>query len=179
MLQSKTHPVKVSRMRLVVLLQLALLPAPLAAQSASLRPWVRPDSAARSVTLDLAAVHTAGAAGPTLNGISYGAVQIVVPLGWTVLIEWRNADSTAAHSFVVQQEREKIPERAGAPAFPNAYSRSPAAGIAPGGADRTRFVVDQAGWYWILCGVPGHAIRGEYLSLKVDRDASGVSLIAR
>ena len=179
MLQSKTHPVKVSPMRLVVLLQLALLPAPLAAQSASLRPWVRPDSAARSVTLDLAAVHTAGAAGPTLNGISYGAVQIVVPLGWTVLIEWRNADSTAAHSFVVQQEREKIPERAGAPAFPNAYSRSPAAGIAPGGADRTRFVVDQAGWYWILCGVPGHAIRGEYLSLKVDRDASGVSLIAR
>ena len=93
-------------------------------------------------------------------------------------LEWRNDDSTA-HSFIVQQEREKLPERAGEPAFLYAYSRTPVAGIAPGRSDHTQFVVDQAGWYWILCGVPGHAIGGEYLSLKVDRDATQVSVVMK
>ena len=159
-------------MRLVALLSPVLLSTSLAAQASSLQQWVRGDSAARRVTIDLAAVHTAGAAGPTLNGISNGRVQVVVPLNWTVVIEWRNADSTASHSFIVQQEREKLPERAGEPAFLYAYSRTPASGMAVGKTDRTQFVVDQAGWYWILCGVPGHAIAGEYISLRVDPTAT-------
>ncbi len=32
-------------------------------------------------------------------------------------------------------------------------------------------MADQAGWYWMLCGVPEHAIRGEWIGLKVDRTA--------
>ena len=179
MLQSEMPPVKAAPMRLAVSCALFLLSAPLGAQTRSLHPWVVADSGARKVTLDLVAVHTAGASAPALNGISHGAVQMVVPLGWTVILEWRNADSTAAHSFIVQQEREKLPERAGEPAFQYAYSLSPVGGLAFERTDRTQFVVDQAGWYWILCGVPGHAILGEYLSLKVDRDALGVSLVAK
>jgi uncharacterized cupredoxin-like copper-binding protein len=140
--------------------------------------WVTADSGARTVTLDLAAGRPPGGSGATINGAVGGRLQIVVPLGWTVKLEWRNDDSTA-HSFIVQQEREKLPERAGEPAFLYAYSRSPAAGLAPGRTDHTQFVVDQAGWYWILCGVPGHAIGGEYISLKVDGDAAGVSVVSR
>jgi uncharacterized cupredoxin-like copper-binding protein len=113
-----------------------------------------------------------------LNGVSRGELQVVVPQGWTVVLQWRNGDSTA-HSFIVQQEREKLPERAGEPAFQYAYSRSPVAGMAPGRTDQTQFVVDQAGWYWILCGVPGHAIGGEYISLKVDREAVVVSVVMK
>jgi len=140
--------------------------------------WVHPDTAAKTVTLDLVAVRPAGAGAATLNGASRGDLQVVVPLGWTVKLEWRNDDSTA-HSFVVQQEREKLPERAGEPAFQYAFSRTPVAGMGPGRTDHTQFVVDQAGWYWILCGVPGHAIGGEYISLKVDRDASVVSVVLK
>ena len=147
--------------------------------------WVRPDSAARTVTLDLVATRPAGAAARpagtaavTLNGVSHGDLQVVVPLGWTVKLEWRN-DDPAAHSFIVQQEREKLPERAGEPAFQYAYSRSPVAGMGPGRTDHTQFVVDQAGWYWILCGVPGHAIGGEYISLKIDREATAVSVVTK
>ncbi len=140
--------------------------------------WVRPDTAARTVTLDLVATRPAGAAVATLNGVSRGDLQVVVPLGWTVKLEWRN-DDPAVHSFIVQQEREKLPERAGEPAFQYAYGRSPVAGMGPGRTDHTQFVVDQAGWYWILCGVPGHAIGGEYISLKVDRAAAVVSVVAK
>ncbi len=140
--------------------------------------WIHPDSATRTVTVELAAIRPAGAPVATLNGISHSALQVVVPLGWTVKLEWRNDDSTA-HSFVVQQEREKLPERAGEPAFQYAYSRTPVAGMGPGRTDHTQFVVDQAGWYWILCGVPGHAIGGEYIGLRVDPAASGVAVISK
>jgi sulfocyanin SoxE-like protein len=178
MLQAGPPLVKVAPMRLLPLLSLLILGSSLTAQTASLRSWVRADTGGRSVTIELAAVHTAGAPGPTLNGISNGRVQVVVPLGWTVVLEWQNSDSTATHSFIVQQEREKLPERAGEAAFQYAYSRSPVAGMPFGRTDRTQFVVDQAGWYWILCGVPGHAILGEYLGLKVDATSQGVSIVA-
>lgn len=165
-------------MPLVLSLLLATLWAFESAPADPLPPWVRPDSASRLLTLDLSAARPAGASEATLSGVSRGGVQVVVPAGWTLKLEWRNDDSTA-HSFIVQQEREKLPERAGEPAFLYAYSRTPVAGLAPGRTDRTQFVVDTPGWYWILCGVPGHAIGGEYLSLKVDPAASGVSVVVR
>lgn len=157
-------------------LALTLIGGPLSSQT-SLPGWIHPDSGAKSVTLDLVAARVPGHSA-TLNGVSHGDLQVVVPLGWTVKLEWRNDDSVA-HSFVVQQEREKLPERAGEPAFQYAYSRSPVAGMGPGRTDHTQFVVDQAGWFWILCGVPGHAIGGEYISLKIDRDATKVSVVAK
>ena len=140
--------------------------------------WVLPDSGAKTVTLALAAARAPGDAETTLNGVSHGDLQIVVPLGWTVKLEWRNDDSTA-HSFIVQQEREKLPERAGEPAFQYAYSRTPVVGMGAGRTDHTQFVVDQAGWYWILCGVPGHAIGGEYIGLRVDPAARTVAAISK
>jgi len=44
-------------------------------------------------------------------------------------------------------------------------------GLQAGEKDRTTFVAEEAGWYWLLCGVPGHATKGEWISLKVDRQA--------
>ena len=156
-------------MRLALLLLVASIATPLSAQ---LPEWVHPDTLSRTVTLDLVAAHG------TLSGASAGKLQVVVPREWTVKLEWRNDDSTA-HSFIVQQEREKLPERAGEPAFQYAYSRSTATGMGVGRSDRTQFLVDQAGWYWILCGVPGHAIAGEYISLKVDAAATAVSVVSK
>jgi len=162
--------------RSLVGLLLSLAGGPLLGQT-SLPPWIHPDTGAKVVTVDLVAARAPNAPA-TLSGVSHGDLEVVVPLGWTVKLEWRNDDSVA-HSFVVQQEREKLPERAGEPAFQYAYSRTPVAGMGPGRSDHTQFVVDQAGWFWILCGVPGHAIGGEYISLKIDRDATGVSVVVR
>jgi uncharacterized cupredoxin-like copper-binding protein len=148
---------------------------PLAAQSAGaagLAPWVAADSAARTATITLEVTAPAGSPSALLNGYREGGVQVVVPLGWTVTWDWRSADSAGKHSLVVMAEREKLPTEGGRPAFTNAMSRSVTAGLAAGQSDRTTFEAEESGWYWLLCGVPGHALAGEWIGLRVDAEAT-------
>jgi len=144
----------------------------------SLPPWLAVDSTARLVMLTLEAQPEGPEGIATLNGHHHGDIQLVVPLGWTVKWAWVNRDS-ANHSLVVMAEREKLPMEGGRPSFDNAMSRSVIAGLKPAQKDLTTFAADQAGWYWLLCGVPGHAIRGEWIGLKVDRGAQGVAVVVR
>jgi hypothetical protein len=138
--------------------------------------WISSDSASRTVSIRLEVTRPAGAESALLNGQRAGRAQVVVPLNWTVRWEWLSADSTAPHSLVVMTEREKLPTEGGRPAFDNAMSRSVAAGLAVGQKDQTTFTADQAGWYWMLCGVPGHALAGEYIGLRVDPDAKSATV---
>lgn len=156
---------------------LLLWAAPLHAQG--LPEWVSVDSANQAVHLDLTATAGSEPGTALINGHHNGDIQLVVPLGWTVRWSWRNGDSTAAHSLVVMAEREKLPLEGGRPALDNAVSRQVTQGLKAGQKDETTFTADQAGWYWILCGVPGHALKGEWISLKVDRDAKGVSVTTK
>lgn len=165
-----------ARALLAATLASVCLPAGAAAQRPGSLSWMGVDSAARTVTLTLEASPVAGEASARLNGFRAGGVQVVVPLNWTVVWNWRNADSAAVHSLVVMQEREKIPAEGGRPAFDNAMTRAVTAGLKPGSTDRTTFLADQAGWYWLLCGVPGHALAGEWVGLKVDAGASAPSV---
>jgi uncharacterized cupredoxin-like copper-binding protein len=50
-------------------------------------------------------------------------------------------------------------------------TRMVTAGLPAGQRDQSTFTADQAGWYWMLCGVPGHALAGEYIGLRVDPEA--------
>ena len=143
---------------------------PAAAPADSSRPaWLVSDEAARTVTMAL--VVTRGPDGALINGRRGGKLQVTVPVGWTVQWDWRSADSTATHSLVLMEEREKLPTEGGRAAFTNAMTRSVTAGLPVGQVDRTTFTAEQAGWYWLLCGVPGHAIAGEFISLRVDPEA--------
>ena len=144
----------------------------------SLPPWIRPDPATKTVTLTLVTEPVPGAPAG-INGFHHGGAQLVVPLGWTVKWIWTNGDSTASHSLVVVEEREKLPGEAGRPALVNAVTRNPLNGMKPGQRDVTTFEADQAGWYWLLCGVAGHALQGEWIEFKVDREAAAPGLIIR
>lgn len=146
-------------------------PAP-AADSVS--PWIVPDDAGKTVTIALQ-VTRAPDGTARLNGHRNGELQVIVPLDWTVQWDWRNADSTAPHSLVVMTEREKLPTEGGRPPFTNAMSRSVTEGLPAGQGDRTTFTAEEQGWYWLLCGVPGHAIAGEFLGLRVDPEAKTAS----
>ncbi len=140
---------------------------PASAQSAP-PAWLKSDPAAKTITLDLEVTRPTGATSALINGYHDGGVQIIIPLGWTVTWNWRSADSTAPHSLVLMAEREKLPTEGGRPALQNAMTRMVTVGLKPGQKDVTMFAADQAGWYWLLCGVPEHAIAGEWIGLKVD-----------
>jgi Sulfocyanin (SoxE) domain len=133
--------------------------------------WVASDSTTRTVTLTLEVSRPAGAPSALINGYRAGKAQIVVPLGWTVRWNWRNGDATSPHSLVVMVQRERIPLEWGRPSFSNAMTRSLADGLPPGQTDQTSFEPDEAGWHWLLCGVPGHALEGEWIELRVDPEA--------
>jgi hypothetical protein len=155
---------------------LALLAAVTLAPGDTLPTWLAVDPATQTVTLTLEVARPAGAAAAHINGEHDGSVQVVVPRGWTVQWRWKNLDESAPHSLVVMVEREKLPMEGGRPSFTNAMSRSVTSGLPAGGTDHTTFVAEDAGWYWVLCGVPGHAIGGEWIGLKVDPAATGVSV---
>jgi hypothetical protein len=179
------HSVPEPRMRIASLaVGLTVLPAALLlvqpqAGLSQTPSWLAVDSAGATVTLDLEVTPAAGAPSARIAGHREGGVQVVVPQGWTVRWTWHSADSTTPHSLVVMAEREKIPTEGGRPAFTNAMTRMVTAGLRPGQTDQTTFVADQPGWYWLLCGVPGHALAGEWIGLKVDPEAKTASIKER
>ena len=163
--------------RLAIILLVPPASPGLEAQQPSPTPeWLVADSAARTVTLNLVVTAPAGVPSALINGYREGGVQIVVPLNWTVSWHWQSSDSTAPHSLVLMQEREKLPLQGDRPALQNAMTRMVTAGLKVGQTDVTSFTADQTGWYWLLCGVPGHAIKGEWIGLRVDPEAKIASV---
>ena len=145
----------------------AVAPSQATPQADSLS-WLVADSATKTVGLTLVVTRPAGAASALINGYRAGKVRIIVPVDWTVRWNWRNADSGSPHSLVVMVQREKIPLEGGRPAFSNAMTKGVIDGLASAQTDQTTFEAEEAGWYWLLCGVPSHALEGEWLELRVD-----------
>lgn len=153
------------------------LATPAAGQA--LPDWIAVDSATRLVTLTLVAESGQEPGTGTISGHRGGDIQVIVPQGWTVHWNWRNADTTENHSLVIMAEREKLPAEGGQPAIDGALSRMVKAGLKPGQKDETTFVAEPGGWYWLLCGVQGHALKGEWIGFRVDPGAGTVSLKLR
>jgi hypothetical protein len=138
--------------------------------------WLKSDSTAHSVTLSLRVTRPAGGPSALINGYRSGEARVVAPLRWTVKWDWRNDDPTTAHSLVLMNQREKLPLEGGRAAFSNAMSRSVTAGLPAGQTDETTFEAEETGFYWLMCGVPSHALNGEWLELQVSPDAATARL---
>jgi hypothetical protein len=151
-------------------------PGCLAAQAPDLPTWIHPDPVAKSVLLDLTITHPVGAPSALISGERDGGIQVIVPRGWTIKWHWVNQDSAASHSLVVVAEREKLPQQGGQAVFTNAMTRSVLPGRAVGRTDDTWFAAEDSGWFWVICGVPGHAIAGEWIGLRIDPAATGVGV---
>jgi hypothetical protein len=133
--------------------------------------WLQVDSGGRTASLDLLVTRKPGAPSALINGYRTGEARITIPVGWTVKWNWRSTDSTAPHSLVVMVQREKIPLEGGRPFFSNAMTRMVTEGLRPGQIDQSTFEAEEAGWYWMMCGVPGHGLAGEWLELRVDPES--------
>jgi hypothetical protein len=148
---------------------------PTAKETPAASDWLAVDAANKTATLTLEVTSRPDAPSALINGYRNGKARIVVPVGWTVKWNWRNGDTTSPHSLAVMVQREKLPLEGGRPAFTNAMTRMVTEGLPPGGTDQTTFVAEEAGWYWLMCGVPGHALAGEWLELRVDPEARTAS----
>jgi sulfocyanin len=126
------------------------------------------DAATKTVTFALVAGAPGSTSGPfNFNGYTSGAGTLVVPAGAKVVMNFVNEDGTP-HSAIVIQGDGPLPNIAGDPAIPGAYTRDVTQGLAQFGKDVLKFSAPATGTYRIICGVPGHALSGMWIWLKVD-----------
>jgi FtsP/CotA-like multicopper oxidase with cupredoxin domain len=114
--------------------------------------------------------------GMNFNGATNGALTLVVPVGWHVVLNFRNADPNMPHSAVVIPAVTPVPAAAGRPAFAGATTRQPDQGLATGARQRMRFAADRGGAYMIFCAVPGHGMAGMWIRLDISASATRASL---
>jgi sulfocyanin len=134
------------------------------------------DAAAKHATLDIVAGYNANNGALNFNGYFTGDMTIVMPVGWTVDIHFRNNDAMLPHSLVVTKAFAKgqFPDRAGVQqvAIPRAYTDNPDEGIPSPKTDTVTFKTETPGNYDFLCGAAGHAQAGMWTSFKVDPAAT-------
>jgi hypothetical protein len=107
-------------------------------------------------------------AGPfNWNGFTNGGATLVVPPKANVVMNFVNKDGTP-HSAEIISGEGPIPNAAGDPAIPRAYTNKALEGLPQEATDVMRFAVPESGSYRIFCGVPGHGLSGMWIWMKVD-----------
>ncbi len=161
---------------LVVWLLVAGGPGPAAAKEQHVVPsWMTIDASAKSVVMDVIAGFNANNSSWNYNGYHDGDLTVVLPLDWSVRINFTNHDGDVPHSMVVMADpgSDDLPLEAGREqaAIARAYSKSPEQGISAGDHDVVAFKAKKAGKYLWICGVPGHGQSGMWVRLEVTADA--------
>ena len=140
--------------------------------------WLSVDATTRTATFDLIAGLTGANGALNFNGFKDGGLALTVPVGWTVVMHFRNHDGMLPHSAVVIDDVHPLPLQPVTPAFPKAFTLRLAEGIPSEGRDDLRFIADKGGSYLIFCGVPGHGAAGMWVRLMVSTSAPQPSLAA-
>jgi plastocyanin len=127
--------------------------------------WVAWDPATKTVTFRLVA-------GPfDWNGYTSGGATLTVPSGSTNVFNFEQDDGTP-HSAEVSTGTGAVPNSGGDPAIARAYTNKVVEGLPQGAKDVIRFTAPDTGTFRIICGVPGHALSGMWIWLKVDPAAT-------
>ena len=124
------------------------------------------DAATNTVTFEL----IGGPSGFQFNGYASGGATLTVPPKANMVMNFVNKDGTP-HSAEIISGEGPIPNAAGDPAIPRAYTIKALEGLPQEGSDAMIFTVPESGTYRIFCGVPGHGLSGMWIWLKVDPKA--------
>ena len=142
--------------------------APAAPGTAADTEYVKWDPATKTVTFRLVA-------GPfDFNHFTRGGGTLTVPAGSTNVWNFLQNDGTP-HSAEVASGTGSVPNSGGDPAIPRAYTNKVVEGLVQGATDVIRFTAPDTGSYRIICGVPGHALSGMWIWLKIDPAAKAPS----
>ena len=140
--------------------------------------WLSADTASHTATFELIAGLTGLNGALNFNGFRDGEFTLTVPLGWTVVMHFRNHDGMLPHSAEVIEDVHPLPTQPVTPAFPRASTIRLAEGLPSEGRDDIRFIADKGGSYLIFCGVPGHGAAGMWIRLAVSGSVRKPSLAA-
>ena len=125
----------------------------------------------RAVTIDLAAAWNTNNAQANWNGFHAGALTLVVPRGWQVVLHLHNLDAEYPHSLVLTRAYppSEMPLRltAAEAAVAQAFTPAPEVGDPPGAASTVTFTADPPGDYYLACGVPVHLMDDMYLRFRI------------
>lgn len=127
-------------------------------------------AAGKTARLDLIAGKTSANSKLNFNGYAKGAMTITVPVGWTVVVHYKN-NTDNRHSFVVVEHTATQPDKGIPPVFKGATTKDPVDGIGAGHEETITFVAERAGRYEFMCGVFGHALAGMWDFLVVSPTA--------
>jgi len=140
--------------------------------------WLQVDTATRTATLQLVAGLTGLNGALNFNGFRDGELTLTVPLGWTVVMHFRNHDGMLPHSAEIIPDTHPLPTGPVAPAFPRAFTLRLDQGLISEQTDDIRFIADKGGSYLIFCGVPGHGAAGMWVRFEVSGSVGKPSLAA-
>jgi len=131
--------------------------------------WMTIDDVAKSVTMDIQAGSSDANNHWNYNGMYAGNGSISVPQGYSVTINFTNADPTQPHSLGIDEAQESWPATFDAPepAFAGAITPDPTVGTAPNGTATITFTTNAVGDYSMVCYVPGHAVAGMHIPFIV------------
>jgi sulfocyanin len=128
-----------------------------------------------SVTVLLIAGLTPADGGFNYDGYGHGGMTVMVPVGWKVVVRFRNA-SVLPHSAMVAPPAAAQSGTTPAPAFAGAATKDLSSGLAQGSTAAFSFTAARPGTYAIMCGVPGHAAAGMWDKLIVSASARAPSV---
>ena len=141
----------------------------------SMPEWMSVDEAAKTVTLEIIAGKDDSNNRWNFNGYSRGNGTVVVPVGYNVVIDFRNDDPNIAHSIGVDTRTGNFPAtfQDPQPVFAGAISPNPTSmqeATQPGEAATISFTADQAGEYSLVCYIPAHAATGMWIHFSVSAE---------
>lgn len=147
----------------------------LAAGSASAASYVTSAAATKTATIVIDANQGTAGGGLNFNGVTKGAKSFTIPAGWNVVMQFQNMGAIPHSAIVVKGGTPPMSVTEKDAAFPGASTKMVMQGLAMNAAETVKFKASKAGSYLIICGVPGHALGGQYLGLKVVAGAKAAS----
>lgn len=140
--------------------------------------WLSVDAAAKTARFHLIAGLTGTNGALNFDGFTDGGLTLVIPTGWAVEMDFVNHDGMLPHSATVVAATLPIAAAPQGAAIPRAYTVRLSEGLPPLGKDTMRFTAAPAGDYFIVCGVPGHAMAGMWIRLRISDSATEPTIAA-
>src|SRR5205807_7712894 len=95
--------------------------------------WLHFDASAKTTRFQLIAGFTGLNGALNFNGFRDGGLTVVIPVGWSTEISFKNHDGMLPHSAEVISPQTPLPVQPVSPAIPRAFTLNLAAGLPPQG----------------------------------------------